>query len=275
MSEQLIFEGGDYELLGARLRDQYVNAAPFPHAVIDDFLPPAVCDRLIDDFPRPDQIEWLRFEKHHSKKLATQGAGQFGPFTRDVLGQFNSWACLKFLEGLTGIEGLIPDPHYVGGGLHQIETGGFLKVHTDFNWHQTLKLDRRINLIVYLNKDWQESYNGHLELWDREMTHCVKKILPIFNRCVVFNTTDWSYHGHPEKLTCPPDRTRKSMALYYYTNGRPDEEKSDAHGTMWQERPGTSGLRLACAGVLQGVAATLEAPAKWLRRMAESAKKAA
>jgi hypothetical protein len=96
-------------------------------------------------------------------------------------------------------------------------------------------------LIVYLNKDWRESYNGHLELWDRTMSRCVQKILPIYSRCVVFSTTDWSYHGHPEKLACPAGMTRKSIALYYYTNGRPQEERSAHHGTLWQETPHSKG----------------------------------
>ena len=268
MSQSLIFLDDRYERMGAQLRDQYANAQPFPHIVIDDFLPVEVCEQLLGEFPKPDQIEWMRFEKHHSRKLATRGGAQFGTFTRELLNQFNSFACLRFLEGLTGIDGLIPDPHFEGGGLHQIETGGFLKVHTDFNFHSKLKLDRRINLIVYLNKDWQESYNGHLELWDRNMTQCVTKVLPIYNRCVVFSTTDWSYHGHPEKLTCPKEQTRKSLALYYYTNGRPQEEKSEVHGTMWQERPPAGPVSKVCAGMLRGVASTLEGPAKLLRRLA-------
>ena len=102
---------------------------------------------------------------------------------------------LEFLESLTGIDGLIPDPYYEGGGLHPIVPGGFLKVHADFNWHKDLKLDRRLNVIVYLNRNWKEEYGGHLELWNREMTRCERRVLPIFNRCVIFSTTDFSYHG--------------------------------------------------------------------------------
>jgi hypothetical protein len=140
---------------------------------------------------------------------------EFGKFTRDLLREFNSPGCLQFLETLTGIGNLMPDPYFEGGGLHQIEPGGFLKVHADFNWHPRLRLDRRLNLIVYLNQDWREEYNGHLELWDRSMSLAVRKVLPVFNRAVVFSTTSWAYHGHPEKLACPPGQTRKSLALYY------------------------------------------------------------
>jgi Rps23 Pro-64 3,4-dihydroxylase Tpa1-like proline 4-hydroxylase len=148
----------------------------------------------------------------------------------------NSWEMLHFLERLTGIDGLIPDPYFGGGGIHQIEPGGFLEVHADFNWHPKLRLDRRLNMLIYLNRDWPEEYGGHLELWDRQLRECVRSILPVFNRTVVFSTTDSSYHGHPRPLGCPPGRTRKSVSLYYYTNGRPDEERSAPHDTIFRKR---------------------------------------
>jgi hypothetical protein len=87
-----------------------------------------------------------------------------------------------------------------------------------------MELDRRLNVLIYLNKDWEESYGGHLQLWDKDMKYCKKKYLPKFNSMVVFGTTDFSNHGHPDALTCPDDRSRKSIATYYYSNGRPKEE---------------------------------------------------
>jgi Rps23 Pro-64 3,4-dihydroxylase Tpa1-like proline 4-hydroxylase len=142
---------------------------------------------------------------------------------------------LQFLEKLTGIEGLIPDPYFGGAGPHQIEPGGFLKIHADFNWHPLLKLDRRLNLIVYLNRDWREEYGGHIELWDRGMTRAEQKVLPVWNRTIVFNTTDFSYHGHPTPLACPAGMTRKSVSFYYYSNGRPAEERSAPHDTLFRK----------------------------------------
>src|SRR5215210_1660828 len=133
------------------------------------------------------------------------------------------------------IEGLIPDPYFGGAGPHQILPGGFLKVHVDFNRHPLLQLDRRLNLLVYLKEDWEEAYGGHLELWDREMTRCERKILPVFNRTVVFSTTDFSFHGHPVPLSCPEGRSRKSVSFYYYTNGRPAEERSEPHDTIFRK----------------------------------------
>lgn len=216
----------------------YAQAKPFPHIVMDNFLPEGVLDQILEEFPKPGEINWQKFDAAAEKKLASTSELQMGEATRFLLYQLNSSMFVRFLEKLTGISGIIPDPHFQGGGLHQIEKGGFLKMHVDFNKHKDLGLDRRLNLLIYLNKDWQEEYGGHFELWDRDMTHCVKKVLPIFNRCVVFSTSDFSYHGHPDPLTCPEGRTRKSLALYYYSNGRPAEEVSNAHSTVFLARPG-------------------------------------
>ena len=268
MLSELFLYDEHYERLAQKLRDDYKNAQPFAHAAIDDFLPSDVAERLLADFPAPGDIERLRFEKHHSVKLATRGETQFRDYTREVLAHLNGPGCLRFLEALPGIAGLIPDPYYEGGGLHQIQRGGHLKIHADFNKHARLNLDRRINLLVYLNKDWREDYNGHLELLDRTMSGCVRKILPVFNRCVIFSTTDWAYHGHAEKLMCPEGMTRKSMALYYYTVGRPAQEQSKRHGTLWQDRPHPGGLRGAMGGLLRTSATVLAAPGKLMRRLA-------
>jgi Rps23 Pro-64 3,4-dihydroxylase Tpa1-like proline 4-hydroxylase len=223
--------------LATQYREAYAQAHPFPHIVIDNFLPEAILDKILEEFPQPKSIEWQKFENVSEKKLAASSEFQIQEMTRLLLYQMNGATFVNFLEKLTGIEGIIPDPHLVGGGLHQIERGGYLKIHVDFNKHGKLNLDRRLNLLLYLNKDWQEEYGGNLELWDRDMIKCQKKILPIFNRCVIFSTTDFSYHGHPEPLTCPEGRTRKSLALYYYSNGRPPEEVSNGHSTVFRARP--------------------------------------
>lgn len=139
----------------------------------------------------------------------------------------NSEPFLLFLQNLTGIkETLIPDPYFEGGGCHQIKPGGYLKLHVDFHKHRKMNIDRRVNVLVYLNKDWEESWRGHFELWEKDMSKMVTKIAPFFNRMAIFSTTDYSWHGHPDELLCPENRTRKSLALYYYTNGRPDTDVS-------------------------------------------------
>jgi hypothetical protein len=229
--------------LAARHASDYRYAEPFPHIVLDDFLPESVLKSVIAEFPRPEDIDWHRFDIEQEVKLASEHASDIPPYIAHVLAQLNSAAMVEFLEELTGIDGLIPDPHLEGAGLHQIETGGRLKVHADFNRHERLRLDRRLNLIVYLNEGWQPEWGGALELWDRTMTACRERVLPVANRCVIFSTTDYSFHGHPDPLTCPPGETRKSMALYYYSNGRPASEVSPARTTRFQARPGESWRR--------------------------------
>lgn len=233
------FDPERLQSLADQYRSEYRSGKPFRHVVMDGFLPEEDLDLVLEEFLQAQDEAWHRFDNPREKKLAERQETSFGPFTRHLLAaNFNSSVFLTFLESLTGIEGLIPDPYYEGGGLHQIVPGGFLKVHADFNWHKDLRLDRRLNVIVYLNRDWKEEYGGHLELWNRDMTKCERRVLPIFNRCVIFDTTDFSYHGHPEPLTCPEGMTRKSLALYYYSNGRPAEELSEAHSTLFQPRPG-------------------------------------
>ena len=237
---QYVFNARALEALAAEHRESYQKAQPFPHAVIDHFLPEETLHAVLDEFPKPEQLDWISFNNYTEKKLASKSETQLGDFTRFLLYQFNSSVFINFLEQLTGIEGLLPDPHFWGGGIHQIEPGGFLKIHADYTRHPVLPLDRRLNLLVYLNEDWPEEYGGHLELWDKQLTKCDARILPVFNRCVVFNTGARSYHGHPDPVTCPPGRTRKSLALYYFTNGRPPEEDHIEHGTMFVPRPGES-----------------------------------
>jgi Rps23 Pro-64 3,4-dihydroxylase Tpa1-like proline 4-hydroxylase len=237
------FDANYLQELAAKHRQEYAQAQPFPHIVFDNFLPEPILDAILKEFPTPEEIAWQKFQNAAEKKLAARNEQQMGNATRFLLYQLNSATFITFLESLTGIDGIIPDPHFDGGGLHQIEKGGYLKMHVDFNRHVKLKLDRRLNLLLYLNKDWKEEYGGYLELWDKEITECGKKILPVFNRCVVFTTTDFSYHGHPEPLTCPEGWTRKSLALYYYSNGRPAEEvnldkNGEGHSTIFQARPG-------------------------------------
>jgi len=216
------------------LRDRYASADPFPHIMVDGLFDDADLDAVLREFPSPDAMQWTRFDNPLEKKLGYfYASSTISKTVRDFLEAMNGFEMLLWLEALTGIEGLIPDPYFGGGGLHQIEPGGFLKVHADFNVHPKLKLDRRLNMLIYLNKEWQEEYGGHLELWDRDGKTCRKKILPTFNRTVVFSTTDTSFHGHPHPLTSPPGITRKSVSLYYYTAGRPADERSVAHDTLF------------------------------------------
>jgi len=213
---------------------EYSSATPFPHVVFDGLFNLEVLRSVANEFPEND---WIQYSTNSEVKLALEDESKMGPVTRAVMHELNSQRFLKFLEGVTGISGLIPDPYLRGAGLHQIRRGGFLKVHTDFDKHKFMNLDRRLNVLIYLNDNWEESYGGHLQLWDTEMTTCEKSVLPVLGRCVIFLTNDYSLHGHPEPLTCPEDRSRRSIAMYYYTNGRPPGEVKEGHSTVFFARP--------------------------------------
>ncbi|WDI32660.1 2OG-Fe(II) oxygenase [Hyphococcus flavus] len=226
------------DAFAAQNRDAYDAGDPFPHIAIEDFVHPEVIEGVLKEVEAGDETGWSQMDDRFQKKHACNSTRAMGPKTRALIQFLNGQEVIMFLEKLTGIEGLVPDPFLAGGGLHQLRDGGFLGVHADFNFQKHMRLDRRINLLLYLNKGWEEDWGGNLELWDTDMKHCVKRYAPSFNRCVIFNTTDKSFHGNPQPVKTPDGRVRRSIAMYYYTNGRPDGEVSGAHMTLFQYRPG-------------------------------------
>lgn len=239
--------------LGDSLAQSYRSADPFPHAVIDDFVEPAVVRAVVAEYPQ-DRAEWdLYLDEGNSNKLAISDETRLGPTARRLIAELNGGPMVRFLEALTGVTGLVPDPHLLGGGLHQLDPGGFLRVHADFNHHPHLKLDRRLNFLLYLNEGWQEDWGGALELWNRDMSERVRRVVPVAGRAVVFSTTSTSYHGNPEPVACPEGMARRSIALYYYTNGRPAAERAPAHSTLYQTPGSPAGsLRERVARKLRG-----------------------
>jgi Rps23 Pro-64 3,4-dihydroxylase Tpa1-like proline 4-hydroxylase len=200
--------------------ESYRRAEPFCHAVIDDFLRREVAEELARAFPSPSADCWHQYSNRIERKLACNIREKTPPRIWETLEFFNSDDCRKLFSQLTGIEGLQSDPQFHGGGMHCIAPGGKLDIHIDYSIHPALGLERRLNLILYLNEDWDESWGGHLQLWNAAMTQCVNKIAPHFNRAVIFDTGDRSFHGHPDPLNCPPGRARKSLAVYYLTTPR-------------------------------------------------------
>ena len=212
--------------------EQYLSAAPFPSGVYDNVFDEALLDKVIEEFAESEK-DWREFDSKYEKKLQMNKDRNLGPVTRALIHNLNSEPFLDFLEKLTGINGLIPDPYLVGGGLHKIPRGGKLGIHVDFNRHKEMRVFRRINVLVYLNKDWKEEYGGHFEFWDGLKGSCIKKILPVFNRMAIFSTTSDSFHGHPHPLTCPEDRHRISLALYYYTAEERGDQAKGVHSTQF------------------------------------------
>jgi len=219
--------------IAERKHAEFANAQPFEHAVFDDFLPPDILALLIREFPGPHDPAWqlhgpgrTQWQRDvTSAKLGTSDETRFGAFTRHFMGQLNSATFLAFLEQVSGTPGIVPDPSYSHCGMHSTGPGGRLMMHTDVNRHPLgNKMHQYLNLIVYLNHDWREEYGGHLELWDQQRKP-VQRILPVANRAVLFNAGTRSLHGHPHPLTCPPDRRRNSLAIYYYLRDRPSSEE--------------------------------------------------
>jgi hypothetical protein len=219
--------------LGEKEHETYVTNAPFSHIVIDEFFAPDAMDEVLAEVDGVDRskryAKFLDRETGHNKFAFFPDA--VGPKTARLAQCLNSGPFLAYLEKLTGIPNLIADPSYFGGGVHWIDNGGYLEVHADFNHLKKYNLARRINLLLYLNKDWKDEYNGHLELWDRPTMTKRKTVAPVFNRAVIFSTVKEALHGHPTPLSAPPGVARRSLALYYYTNTW--EAAVQAHTTLY------------------------------------------
>ena len=228
----------DYERLKALAearRETFASAHPYPFTVIDDFLPAEDAEKVLAEF-EVTEAGWNHYHHYNEKKLALTDIRQMGPHTQKVFGALQGPRFVDFLVRLTGIDGLAADPDLDGAGMHQIVRGGFLNVHTDFQSHTVnSEWSRQINLLIYFNHDWQEEWNGNLELWATDMSRCAESVPPLFNRAVIFNTRDNAYHGHPHKLACPDGVTRKSIALYYF---RDEHQRQVLTSTHYRATPG-------------------------------------
>ena len=238
IKDYLALEPDECREFGRSLADQYRNAAPFPHIVMDDFLEPDVLREVLADFPSSGDKEFFDREQERFKFQYQPHESPSG-LVRNLFAELNSQAFLGFLEELTGMKGLISDPYFDGGGLHETKRGGHLGVHADFNIHGRLNVERKLNLLIYLNEDWEDDYGGQLELWDKQMKACMVKVKPVFGRAVIFNTALDSFHGHPDPLNCPPDRSRRSIATYYYSAPEEGLAALPKRTTNFQARPGS------------------------------------
>ena len=224
--------------IGSLLSEEYAQAQPYPHAVIDDIFPTAFTQLLLDHFPQQAQAHDKVYEKGyggtHKRQILPYDCDET---LRAAFALFNSAPMLQFIEALTGYKGLLPDPYFAGGGLHETAAGGLLGIHADFQVNEPLQLYRRVNMLVYLNPDWKPEYGGNLELWDRQMQACQQRVAPLFNRCVIFNTDADSFHGHPDPLTTPDGITRRSIALYYYQALPIPNAAGESRHTLYVARP--------------------------------------
>ncbi|MBI1765370.1 MAG: 2OG-Fe(II) oxygenase [Acidobacteria bacterium] len=230
------------------LRREWFSKEPFHYLVIDDVLTGDFAEAILQAYPPPEAGGWDNTTYLHQRHKSSR--------TKDFLLPIEKFFALtaspefrRLMSEITGIPQLLADPDLTGGGLHQISCGGFLDVHVDYNFHPKTKLHRRLNLLVYLNKDWKAEYQGCLELWDMAARRQLENIAPVFNRGVIFETNEISYHGHPQPLKTPPQLTRKSLAIYYYTAEREAAAVAPEHNTLYQQTTGASGyVKTALAG---------------------------
>ena len=204
----------------------YLKSKPYPHLVVKNFFDKKFLSNVLKEFPNLSKINSSNnYNNKNEIKFANNKRENFKKNTKILFDYLNSKDFLDFLQKVTSIkEKILPDPHLSGGGLHEIKRGGVLKIHTDFSKHPFKNLDRRINVLIYLNKNWKKNYGGNLELWNKSMDKCIKKIAPNFNTMVIFSTNDFTNHGHPNPLKCPKNMSRKSVATYYFSRGRPLNE---------------------------------------------------
>lgn len=224
----------------AQWRERFDAAEPFRHVVIDEFLDPDFAQRLLEEFPSYEKGNSASDDGRAGGKSTVERIRSLGPAFAEVDATIQTRAFLDFVGALTGIEQLLYDPFYLGGGTHENRNGQMLQAHIDFNYHPSERWHRRLNLIVYLNPRWGKEWGGNLELFRDPYADVqpLARVAPVFNRCVLFETTEHSWHGF-DRIQLPPDRlelSRKSIALYFYTKDRPAEETAGKHTTHYVNR---------------------------------------
>jgi hypothetical protein len=220
---------------------RFAERQPFRHVVIDSFLDAAYAQRLLTEFPAFERGNARNEAGELGGKSTVERIRELGSAFAELDDLIQSPAFLELVSRLTGIDDLLYDPFYFGGGTHENREGQDLDPHVDFNRHPTEAWHRRLNLIIYLNQEWDDAWGGSLELHTdpRAPDDHIRLVTPLFNRCVIFETTEWSWHGF-SRITLPADRrdlTRRSIALYFYTRERPAEELAGNHSTIYVDRP--------------------------------------
>jgi Rps23 Pro-64 3,4-dihydroxylase Tpa1-like proline 4-hydroxylase len=221
------------------LRHHFQTSEPFPFFMIDGFLEESFAREVAAAYPNYDEARKLGREfsaVNERLKVQLCDAARFPAPVRKVHELLASPEFMSDLSYITGIDRLVADDLLAGGGMHVTGSGGRLDVHVDFNFLEERKLHRRLNILLYLNEGWDETWGGNVELWDAEVKQRHHSFAPLFNRCVVFATSEFSYHG-VTPVTCPPGVTRRSFAAYYYTREAPPAWDGSTHSTVFRARP--------------------------------------
>ena len=192
-------------------------ASPVPIWIIDDFLPTDVYNTAIKEINNITADNWSTFENASSSRLECRNLTQ-APLLETITNSFNSSKLINWIQELTSVSGLLPDPHLRGGGLCRIQSGSKLDLHTDFNWNDQIRLNRKVNLILYLNETWDTAWGGNLEFWNNDKSSCIQSIKPAPNRLAVWIYDTALVHGFPEPLKTPDTVSRDNLILFYYTS---------------------------------------------------------
>jgi Rps23 Pro-64 3,4-dihydroxylase Tpa1-like proline 4-hydroxylase len=221
------------------LRSQFQNAQPFPHIVIENFLRPEFAEQVARSYPTFEEAQRQGFVfnfVNEQRKVQVTDSSKFPEPVRRLNEAISDPKFLQDLEYITGIPRIMADEQLSGGGMHLTGSGGRLDVHVDFNRIEDRNLFRRLNILIYLNPTWKEEWGGHIELWDKDVKRCYTRCVPALNRCLIFQTSDISYHG-VAKVAAPADMARQSFAAYYYTKEPPPKWDGKSHSTIFRARP--------------------------------------
>ena len=215
---------------------------PYKHLIVDNFLPDDLAQKCMDNFPELSSNVWEHENDDGIEvKSRTKWESEFD-IPDDIIDSvriLNSSLVLNAFSKVFEIQKLIPDPYFSGGGLNVTQKGGLLDVHVDGNYHDATGLNRRMNALIYLNPGWEESWGGEFGIYNSNGTQLIKKVEPLFNRLVVFDSHDYSYHGLPDPVKFPDGINRKSIILYYYTkDSRPEDQTltGDPHSALWVKK---------------------------------------
>ena len=224
-----------YVKLAIEKKNLYKKNKPFPHIIIDKFLPNNVALSLAKEFPKINQVnqKWRVHKNQNVIRYFLEDSSIFENNLKIFSMILNSRKFLLFLEALTGLNSIIPDPFFMGGGAMMAGKGGFLNVHADFNYHHKLQSWRRINALFYLTPNWKSNWGGNLELWSKDKKKKIKEIEPKFNRLVIFNTNSQSFHGQPAEINCPNKITRNVFSAFFYSNIRDKKSFKEPHFTRY------------------------------------------
>ncbi len=221
------------------LREQVRGSKPVPNMCLDNFLDESFAESVLASYPSLEEAAKVgrSFKAVNERnKIQVTDSQKFAEPVAELSRALASPEFLGFMSYVFDIPNLLADAQLVGGGIHQTGPRGHLDVHIDFNFIEDRQLHRRLNILVYLNKGWKPEWGGNIELWDKDVAHCIHSFSPVFNRCVVFETNEISYHG-VTAVKCPEGQSRKSFAAYYYTREAPAHYTGLNHTTIFKARP--------------------------------------